>query len=235
MAKRLQITFLSLFSLSVLVFVFFALRQSGFMSRAAQQPVTPVNPPPATSNDSLQLRTFGYATSTPAEGKTSSESLTGNNSVPLYKQWDPRWAKISYGCGDTIAAAGSGITSLAMVITQVLGKEVLPPETAKKAIEKGWRSCTDGTMWEAITGIPTLYGLKAKSISWDEAKRYLAQNIPVIQSHGSGYFTSGGHFIVLAGVQSGKYLVRHPDGNHRTEATEEQITASMKAQWVVMK
>ncbi len=236
MVKYKKVVLLSFFSLSVLLFVFFALQQSGLLSRAQERPVTPLSPPPATSKDALQLRTFGYVTIAPTGGKgTIATRSVIEGKVPLYKQWDPEWSRISYGCGDTIATAGSAITSLAMVISWASGKEVLPPETARRALEKNWRLCAGGTAWEAMRGIPALYGLKAKSISWTEAKRYLAHNIPVIQSHGSGYFTSEGHFVVLTGVQKGKYSVNDPDNYHRTEATETQIATSMKAQWVVMR
>ena len=161
---------------------------------------------------------------------------TISGGIPLYKQWDPRWGGNSYSCGTSIASAGCGVTALAMVISHWTGKEVLPSETAQSAINHGWRICNQGTSWSAMTGMPSLYGLKSKTISWEEAKRYLALNIPVIQSHAPGYFTDGGHFIVLTGISGvGSYLVNDPDGKHRTEATEAKITASLKGSWVITK
>ncbi|MCL4354883.1 C39 family peptidase [Patescibacteria group bacterium] len=171
-----------------------------------------------------------------SDGTTGGSGPTTTSDVPLYKQWDPRWGKNSYGCGTSISSAGCGVTSLAMVISYWTGKEVLPSETAQSALNHGWRVCNQGTSWSAMIGMPGLYRLKSKSIGWEEAKRYLALNIPIIQSHAPGYFTNGGHFIVLTGISgTGSYLVNDPDGKHRTEASESQIKASLKSSWVITK
>ncbi|MDD3480915.1 MAG: C39 family peptidase [Patescibacteria group bacterium] len=157
--------------------------------------------------------------------------------VPLYKQWDPRWGSEDYGCGGTtIASSGCGITSLAMIISYITQTEVLPPETAKIALDNNWRVCNAGTAYAAIIEMPKMYDINNnKEITWEEAKKYLAAGFPIIQVHGPGYFTEGGHYIVLTGIKDGKYLVNDPDGKHRTEATESQITNSLKHSWVVQK
>ena len=165
--------------------------------------------------------------------------VAGSGKVPLYKQWDPRWAYKSYGCGNNMSEAACGPTSLAMVMSYYTGREILPPETADVSMSHGWRLCGIGTAWAAMTGMPTLpqYNLHSKSISWNEAKKYLEKGMSIIQSQGEGYFTSGGHFIVITGVSSdGKtFYINDPDGRHRTSATESQITVSMKAQWAITK
>lgn len=155
--------------------------------------------------------------------------------VPLYKQWDSRWGSNSYGCGTTIAQAGCGVTSLAMLITYWSGKEVLPSETAKISLENGWRICGSGTAWAAMTEMPRMYGLKSRVVNWQNSKEYLDKGIPVIQSHSSGYFTGGGHFIVVTGKSGNNYLINDPDGFHRTVATEAQILASLSNGWVLTK
>ncbi|HSA84481.1 MAG TPA: C39 family peptidase [Patescibacteria group bacterium] len=174
---------------------------------------------------------------TPDENDTLPAGCATLARVPLYKQWDSRWGRIPYGnCGDgsTLASSACGSTSLAMVISYHLGREVLPPETSQKAVANGWRPCGNGTAWAAMTGMPPLYGLRGKAISWNEAKTYLSLGIPIIQSHGRGLFTSEGHFVVVTGkLSNGKYAINDPDGRHITEASEGQITASNKAQWVI--
>lgn len=157
--------------------------------------------------------------------------------IPLYKQWDPRWGSLPYGpCGGAnIASSGCGITALAMVISYWTGRSILPPETAKLAVNNGWRPCVDGTAWAAMTGMPPLFGLKSKAVSLAQAKEYLKNGVPVIQVHGAGYFTSMGHYIVVRGYCNGAYLINDPDGYYRTSATEEQITASLVASWVIWK
>ncbi len=163
-------------------------------------------------------------------------SANVNGKVPLYKQWDERWGSNSYGCGGTtIGSAGCGVASLAMLISYWLNKEVFPSETARIALDNGWRICNKGTSWDAMTGMPRMYGLNAKEIDWEEAKKYLLMGIPIIQSHSAGFFTNHGHFIVLTGYSTGVYFVNDPDGKHRTEATEQQITNSLNTSWVVLK
>lgn len=172
------------------------------------------------------------------EGDNTSSTTSANpaaSAIPLYKQWDPRWGNQSYGCNTTIAQAGCGITSLAMVITYWTNKQVLPSETARVSLENGWRVCNSGTSWAAMTGMPALYGLQGRAVTWNQAKAYLEKGIPIIQSHGCCYFTMHGHFIVLTGVKNGVYQVNDPDGFHRTEATEAQILGSLSNSWVVTK
>jgi Peptidase_C39 like family len=160
--------------------------------------------------------------------------------VPLYKQWDTRWASDTYGlssCPTTIQAAGCGPTSMAMVISYLTGKQVLPPATANEVKENGWYVCGAGTAYEALLEVPAkYYNLKSKEITWSQDKTYLAKGIPVIQSHGPGYFTGGGHYIVVTGInKNGTYAINDPDGYHRTSATESEITSSLMASWVFSK
>lgn len=159
--------------------------------------------------------------------------------VPLYKQWDSRWGSKSFGCGGTTMASSScNVTSLAMVISYWTNSSVLPPETAKIAMDKGWRggSNCNGIDWAAYTEMPKLYGLKAKSISWSSAKQYLKKGWPIIQNHSRGYFTNNGHYIVIVGINSdGTYKINDPDGKHRTKATEAQIVASKRMNYVIWK
>ena len=174
-------------------------------------------------------------------------------SVPRYAQGDPRWGSISFDNpgdeedGTTMDSSGCGPSALAAVLSYRKCKEILPPEVAKKVIDNGWRLRNDGTVWDALTGIPKLYGLKSKQVSWEEAKEALNRGIPVIQSHGKGYFTQEGHIIVLTeihkeGPHKGEYkVVDSRTENYRTHATESQITSSLNkdeetgidANWII--
>ncbi len=170
-----------------------------------------------------------------AELPPSCKSTIGGK-VPLYKQWDTRWGSNSYGGCGTMASSACGVTALAMIISYLTGKEVLPTETAKQAVSNGWRVCGAGTAHAAMTEMPKMYGLKGKTISWEEGKRYLKEGIPIIQVHGPGYFTGGGHYIVVTGINpDGTYAINDPNGKHRTKATEGQITASLNISWVIQK
>lgn len=245
-------------SLFLTQYVFNTLNVSAQMPPEPGTVVMPQSPAIGSNSDSLQLQTFPFATLTPTPGTnpTASSSAEGKStpggtivtggsgsagvlgSVPLYHQWDPRWRSKSFGCGTTMAAAACGPTALAMVLSYYTNKAVLPPEVADVVLANKLRVCNAGTAHAAITKIPPMYGLRSKNITWSQAKTYLSQGIPVVQVHGPGFFTSGGHFIVLtknspAGSQN--YLVNDPDGRHRTVATEKQIISSLKQSWVISK
>jgi len=160
-------------------------------------------------------------------------STLSSSKVPLYKQWDPRWGGLPFGnCGTDIASSGCGPTSLAMVISYWENKAILPSQTAKQAVHE----CGVGTTYASLISVPELYGLHSKVVSWDEAKRYLQQGIPVINVQRKGYFTKHGHYIVVTEINAnGTYAINDPDGFHRTQATEAQITASRVESWVITK
>lgn len=184
----------------------------------------------------IGLLAYGISGLKDTKTTASTNGPASSSGVPLYKQWDARWGNLSYGCGGTtIASSGCGITSLAMVISYYAGKEVLPPQTALISMENGWRDCGAGTAWAAMTEMPKIFGLYAKSVTWEQAKTYLKKGMPVIQSHSCCYFTKHGHFIVVTGINSdGTYKINDPDGFHRTEATEDQVSVA-KGNWVIWK
>ncbi len=86
MSKYWKITTLAVLLPSLFLFVFFALSRSGLMSWAAQQIVVP-KPDDKTSGskDSINLRTFGYATLTP-EG-SSDGGGGGDAGAPGAPHW----------------------------------------------------------------------------------------------------------------------------------------------------
>jgi hypothetical protein len=153
--------------------------------------------------------------------------------VPLYRQADPRWGGMWYGTA-SLADSGCAPTSLAMVISYYKGRYIHPDETAKVSLRHHWRVPHVGTSYEAMENMPELYGLKSERATWSEAKKALHQGKLVIQSHGEGYFTSGGHVIVLTGVaKDGKYKINDPGPRHKSRATERQVKGSLMASWII--
>lgn len=91
-----------------------------------------------------------------------------------------------------------------------------------------------GTSYEAMENMPELYGLKSERATLDEAEKALRHGKLVIQSHGRGYFTSGGHVILLTGItKDGKFKVNDPGPRHISRATERQIRGSLQASWII--
>jgi len=136
-----------------------------------------------------------------------------------YSQKDPRWANMPYTRRNdpkqTIATSACGPTSFAMVASSFCGLAILPPETAKYALDKGFRTDNSGTDWGYFRSIAQdkAYGLDCKqSGNWDEVKRALFAGALVIASMAPGHLTGGGHYVLLVGI-GGKWIDVH-DPNH---------------------
>lgn len=124
-----------------------------------------------------------------------------------------------YGCG-TIATDGCGPTSLAMVLTYLLGREITPIETSEKG--DGTYTCAKGTYWSYFEAMANEYGVNCeqKSATNQNIIDSLKDGKTIIAIMGPGHFTSGGHFIVLRGIDDdGKIIVADPNNEERSKQT----------------
>ena len=136
-----------------------------------------------------------------------------NGELTFYYQVDEPWGPLPYGnCGGTtIAEAGCGPTSLAMIVTALTGKKVTPDEIAKKAASGGYRVCNMGSS-HAITDLAKGYGLTVKDYghpSIAEINKALKDGV-MFQVAGTGPnpFSGTGHFIGIRGItDDGKWLI----------------------------
>lgn len=165
------------------------------------------------------------------------------NGVPYYAQFDNRWGGNAYGeeafC-TTIAEAGCGPTSLAMVLS-TYGAEVTPDKTAEFIGKTGnGRKCNKGTAiaitikklpespWSNFTG---------KQIKKEEALQILSVGKPIIflcrQCVGQGNAGAKsykGHYMVLTGIDgNGNATVNDPGANPQKRIrnmTKEQLDSN---------
>ena len=120
----------------------------------------------------------------------------------------------------TIATSGCGPTSLAMVLTYLLGEEVSPVETAE--LGNGSYTCSAGTYWSYFGDMADRYGVNCEQmgVSGDNIVNNLENGNPLIMSMGPGHFTSGGHFIVLRGIdEDNNIIVSDPASEDRSNQT----------------
>lgn len=128
----------------------------------------------------------------------------------------------SYGYGSSIAEAGCGPTSMAMVLTYLKGESIDPVETANWSLDHGHRVKNNGTAWSFFNAIAEEYGVNSTQmgVSSSNITSNLQDGNMVIMSMGPGHFTTGGHFIVLTGMnEDGSINVADPYSRSKSEKT----------------
>lgn len=142
-----------------------------------------------------------------APANPSSISYGENTFVPCttglltyYNQSDPRWADSLYGSTDRMAAFGCGPTALAMVVASYTSNPITPPEMAVWASENGYCSSGEGSRHALIPEGLTHFGLTVKPMtdrSTEAVLNEVRKGRIVIALMNKGYFTNGGHFLLL--------------------------------------
>lgn len=134
--------------------------------------------------------------------------------------------KLFYQTGDTSPFAGSTIEKIgcgpvvmAMILTNLLDRDVLPSETAKYALDNNHVIYDDGvatsTSVTLLSSIATTYGVQYEgniAITEDNIRNNLSQGKLMVLLVGPGTFTSQNHFIVLRGlsIDGNKVAVADP-------------------------
>ena len=152
-----------------------------------------------------------------APAETVEEAERGT--IPLLLQWDPRWGCAQYGDGP-MALNGCGPTALSMVICGLTGDRTATPyAVAQYAQEMGYYVDGVGTSWELMSAGGAQFGVTARELPLSQSvmENALEAGEPIVCSVGPGDFTTSGHFIVLAGVEGGKFQVRDPNRRSTSE------------------
>jgi hypothetical protein len=135
-----------------------------------------------------------------------------------YSQVDPKWAKFPYayapGCGSrTISSSGCGPTSTAMVLSTLLGKAITPPDVVQKYGPR-FQMSDCGSSWGMFKAAAQDNGLKYSELGQNMDKVIEAlRGGALILAGGQGAkpFSSGGHIIVLKGLDAnGNIIVANP-------------------------
>lgn len=113
--------------------------------------------------------------------------------IPLYLQQD--YGSTWYG-GHLLRTNGCGITSFAMVASYLTDTEVTPPQMCARYGNYSFSNGTDGTIFNKESAVMGFY-LKEKTYEPAVAKAALEEGHVVVSVHSRGYWTRGGHYIVL--------------------------------------
>ncbi len=152
----------------------------------------------------------------------SPSSSVPNTKIPHLYQWDRRWAYTIYSSA-TFGLTGCGPTSLAMVY-QGLNRTVdkTPFDMAVLAESRGYMSEFNGTDSAFFIDTAPELGLTCWEAYPDAAtiRDELSQGHVIIANLGPGYFTTNGHFFVLAGLtDDGQVIVNDPYSVVRSSQT----------------
>ncbi len=159
--------------------------------------------------------------------------------VPVYySQGDSRWGSMMYSNhndrGQTIANSGCGPTCMAMILATLIKASIQPPALCNFALINGYRTANNGTSWGFFPAAAKEYGLACKQTSsTDEVVKALKDGKIAIASMGKGYFTKGGHYIVLHGVEGNNILCHDPAKKARNKASIALFKKESKQYWVI--
>jgi hypothetical protein len=131
--------------------------------------------------------------------------------VPLFKQWDEKWADYPYG-DSIIATAGCAPTSFAM-IAQFYGATIIPPDAADFSVSYGYYPTDGGTSWDFFAAAGQQFNAPMHQTNDpDEVLAALKEGKPCIGAHGPGEFTQDGHIIVYAYINDqNEVMVNDPN------------------------
>lgn len=153
--------------------------------------------------------------------------------LTYYNQTDSRWANHQYSSiGDssqTIGTSGCGPTSAAMVVTATKGA-ITPDEMGDLFVRYGYRSASNGTYWSAFRAVADEFDIGyQETSSLDTAVNLVQNNNYVIVSCANGLFTTGGHFIVIVGIEGDTLKIYDPylySGKFDTSTRRGKVTVS---------
>ena len=157
--------------------------------------------------------------------------------VPLFMQWDQRWGYEKYG-SDVIGITGCGPTCLAIVGYYLTGDSWYTPENvAAFSWDRGYYAAGYGSSWTLISEGGVELGLEVTEIPL--VKQRMTDNLevgnPIILAMGPGDFTESGHYIVLTGMEDGKFRINDPNSRANSERlwSYEEIEDQIRNIWVI--
>lgn len=147
------------------------------------------------------------------------EEYASADQVPLLMQWDQRWGYKGYA-GAPMGLSGCGPTCLSMVTIFLTGDTSKNPAwMADFATEHGYAVDDVGSDWTLMSQGGIELGMDVTEIPPDrervEDNLYVGN--PIVAIMGPGDFTTEGHFIVLTGMEAGKWKVNDPNSRKNSE------------------
>lgn len=157
-----------------------------------------------------------------------------NRKTPYFRQVDPRWSYRPFSAG-TLGEYGCGPTVMAMVLNRQLHRnDIYPTNTAVDASDYD----EYGTDWQYFKENPRIYGLNSYDVTIN--KKALIQALEfgsVVMRVGAGYYTTGGHYIVIDSYKDGYFTINDPYSVSNTMEKQPfwRIKQEATVAWVIKK
>ncbi len=163
--------------------------------------------------------------------KTWNVELGDYKGLTYYSQIDNRWKNNLYtSVGNktqTIGSSGCGPTTAAMIVSSIKGT-ITPGKMAEIFVRNGYRSANNGTYWSAYRAVADEFNISYTETSdINKALELLRNNNYVIVSCGNGLFTTGGHYIVIVGIEGNTLKIYDPynySGKFNTSTRRGKVT-----------
>lgn len=165
-------------------------------------------------------------------------TISSGNFVQYY-QTD--YTNVSYGTS-TLAKCGCGPTSFAMIASTLTGQSITPQDAVTWCGNKYYVN-NQGTSWSYFAAAASHFNLNITVTATNNINSVtsaLQSGKYVISSQSKGLFTSGGHYIVLAGIdESNNIIVKDPNKNNAINKgynnrtfTASEINQAAKQYWI---
>ena len=146
--------------------------------------------------------------------RTWNVELGDYKGLTYYSQIDSRWSSKMYSSvnnpSQTIGSSGCGPTSAAMVVTACKGA-ITPDKMSDLFVRYGYRSANNGTYFSAFRAVADEFDIGyQETYRLDDAVNLLRNNHYLVVSCANGLFTTGGHFVVLTGINGDTISVYDP-------------------------
>lgn len=168
-----------------------------------------------------------------AKAETWNIELGDYKGLTYYSQLDSRWASLPYtSCGNstqTIGSSGCAPTCASMIVTATKGA-ITPDTMCNLFVKYGYRSTNNGTYLSAFRAVADEFNIGyEETYKLDRAVELLRNNHYVAVSCANGLFTTGGHLILIVGIDGDTLKIYDPylySGKFETSTRRGKVTVA---------
>ena len=166
-----------------------------------------------------------------AKAETWNVELGDYKGLTYYSQLDSRWANKPYtSCNNssqTIGSSGCAPTCASMIVTACKGA-ITPDTMCNLFVKYGYRSSNNGTYLSAFRAVADEFNIGyEETYNLDRAVELLRNNHYVTASCANGLFTTGGHLILIVGIDGDTLKIYDPylySGKFETSTRRGKVT-----------